>query len=420
MVAPLVVGAIVVRVLYLVVIVSGRPPASDADQYLDIARHVRAGEGFVMQWPQLRVHATAFRPPAYPALLGAWMRVFGESVTAARCLNLVLGVVVVVATFALVRRLRGDRAGLVAGGLVCVYPPLLANDATTLAEPLALVLLLAVVWAAMDRRWWLAGVTAGLLTLTKPSAQGFVAMLVVLAFVLAFRERSGGPWIRRALVASATVLATAAVVVVPWIVRNQVELGTTSVVTSNGFNLMAIYGDVARERGTFVDIVGDPAYQSMHFRLLRLDEGQWNDELTRRALSQIREHPGYVASTVGNNLRYWFELSPGRNDIPESQDGRDVDFRHLTLPLFYPVTVLGLAGLGVALARPGRPGRPGARLAVLLLVLSALYATATSLVLVAPPRLRAPFDLACCIGVGLLVAELPGTGQGCRRGLPLR
>ena len=54
---------------------------------------------------------------------------------------------------------------------------------------------------------------------------------------------------------------------------------------------------------------------------------------------------------------------------------------------------------------------------VRLLVLLAGSFVVVSLVSVAPPRLRAPFDLVCCIGVGLLVDRLWPAGEAGAAGL---
>src|SRR5205823_12967239 len=86
----------------------------------------------------------------------------------------------------------------------------------------------------------------------------------------------------------------------------------------------------------------------------------------------------------------------GRNRSPELQDGRDWTFRSDTLPLFYAVTVLGCFGIANVLS--GRESR--------LLVAIVAYFLAANLLLVAPPRLRAPFDLLCCIGAGIAIDRL--------------
>ena len=71
---------------------------------------------------------------------------------------------------------------------------------------------------------------------------------------------------------------------------------------------------------------------------------------------------------------------------------------------------MGLAGLGLAL-RPRRQQDgigPTGRLGTVVLVSAAAYFTVASVVTVAVPRLRAPFDLVCCLGVGVLVAVVSG------------
>ena len=55
---------------------------------------------------------------------------------------------------------------------------------------------------------------------------------------------------------------------------------------------------------------------------------------------------------------------------------------------------------------------------VALVLAIAAYFTLSSLVLVAPPRVRAPFDLCCCIGVGLAV-DWVWRRVASRRGAPV-
>jgi hypothetical protein len=102
----------------------------------------------------------------------------------------------------------------------------------------------------------------------------------------------------------------------------------------------------------------------------------------------------YVFTVIGTNSKAWFELVPSDGDDAERLDGRNISVRHWALPEFYLFTIGGIAGLVVTRRQ---------RHTVLLIAVS-LYFTAASLVLVAPPRLRTPFDLINCIGLGLLAA----------------
>jgi hypothetical protein len=140
--------------------------------------------------------------------------------------------------------------------------------------------------------------------------------------------------------------------------------------------------------------VFDPAFDDDGLRLSQFDEAVWNDTLTDMALDGARENPGYVLTTIQRNFGTYFEIAPQDNEWAEENDGRNADFRSATLPLFYVVTLIGLAGIAVSLRDP--------RLWPLALAVAQF--AVLSLLLVAPPRLRAPFDVMCCIGVGLLVA----------------
>ena len=79
--------ALVVRVAYLGFATGSIRLHSDAAQYDALARHLAAGDGYVDTYPQLHLHATAFRPPGYPALLSIFYRVFGPSAGLARGLG---------------------------------------------------------------------------------------------------------------------------------------------------------------------------------------------------------------------------------------------------------------------------------------------------------------------------------------------
>ena len=369
--------ALVARVLYWILITPDYVPQSDAAQYQDLARHILRGEGFSQLFPQLYPHPTAFRPPGYPYLLAGTIRVFGDNVVSGRVLSLVCGLVTVALVYLLTRRLASGPAAVVAALAVALFPPLLANDTVLLTEPLSLALLAGLMLALVCRRWPTAAVLCGLLILTRASAQYLVAPLAL--WVL---WRLG--W-KRAL----GFLAIALAVVSPWIIRNQLQLGSPLYVTSNGFNLAGTYSPPARESKRFVDPVEDGRFEQ--FRLAQFDEADWADQLQAFALHDIRTHPGQVPGVVWRNAQHLFEFTPKFNEWAESVDGRNLDFRGATLWSFYVVTVVGMFGLIVRRRSPE----------VVLVLGIALYFVLGSLVLVSPPRLRAPFDLCMCIGVGL-------------------
>lgn len=354
---------------------------SDAGQYHELATNLAEGRGFSLVFPQLELHPTAFRPPLYPFLLSLWYRVFGTEPTAGRILSVIIGVLVVLATFAVVSRFATPAAGLVAGTLVAVFPPIIANDVLTLTEGLSLLLLLVGVHACLERRWALAGISCGLLTLTRPSAQFLVLLLVAWLVVHVGWVRAG----------AATALFAA--VVAPWIVRNAVELDRPVLVTSNGFNMAAIYSEEAQENGEFVNPVLHPGFADM--RLSQFDEGKWDAALQERGLANLRADPGLLGRVVARNALAWLELDPSLNGGAEVADGRNLTVRTWSIPMFYGLVVVGLLGLWRARSQD----------IALVAGAVAAYFTLASLLFVAPPRVRVPVDLVLCIGVGLFVAH---------------
>lgn len=374
--------ALVVRVVYVLVVLREYGPVSDALHYHSIAAAIAEGRGVVHPFPFDFVHPTAWRPPLYPLVLGAVYAVTGPRLGAAEALNVALGTSVVVLAVVLSWRLAGWWAALATGVLVAVYPPLIFNDGPPLSEPLGLVLLLATLLLVIDRRVLGAGVASGLLLLTRPSGQFFVVALA--GWVL---WRLG--W-RRAL---AYVLVVG-VVVAPWMLRNWIRLGSPVIVTSNGFNLNAVYSPEAKAAGGFVDGVFDPRFATLRAGIT--NEVKLDAALRRHALASIREDPSQVFEVAAHNALGMFELRPSYNTAPEALDGRNLRVRRLSLPLVWLVLPSGLIGMWAMRRRPGTGP----------LVLAAVVFPAVSLVSVAPPRLRAPLDLVCCIAVGGLAAEV--------------
>ena len=372
---------------------ASRPLTSDAGQYHEIAANLANGRGFVHQFPQFDLHPTAFRPPLYPFILSVVYRVFGPEEAVGRAFSVVVGVAVVLTLFLVLDKHCGRVAAVTGATLVAVYPPLIANDTVTLTEGVSLLLLVLLLDAAVSDRWLLTALYGGLLTLARPSAQFLILVLAIWLF------RSIG-W-RRALAA----VGVSVLVVAPWVVRNYLEVGTPVVVSSNGFNLAAMYSVEAQNLGAFVDPVYNPGFNDM--RLMQFNEADWDGELQRRALENIRRDPTQVLTVMGRNFLAMSEMKPSFNRSAEELDGRNMEVRVATMPFFYIVSIFGVVGLFVHRRQ---------RLASLAIVI-ALYFMLASLVFVSPPRLRAPIDLMLCIGVGLLVGGLPerSTARGSAR-----
>ncbi len=387
---PVTVG-LVVRLAYWVVISPDWSPRSDARQYVDLARAIAAGDGFSARFPSDALHPTAFRPPLYPAILAVPTKVFGPDVLwPARLLAVAIGLGVIALTVTYARRIAGDRAGLVAGLAVAIVPSLVANDTITMTESLGLLLSLGVLLALLDDRAALAGVLSGLLLLTRPNAY-----LVVLVVTVALWRSVG--W-RRALLS----VGVCVLVVSPWVLRNAVVVGAARLVTSDGFTSAAIYGPPALESGGFMDPTVDDWYRDQGIWDLHDDEAAWNSALISQAIDGIASRPTVVLERAVDGAATMAELPGHRAWAAELVDGRDPRFRDATLFVFPILVALGLTGTAMRI----RDRRTWPALAIVGGFL------ALSLVTVSVPRLRGPFDLLMCIGIGYLAAWVQGRRSG--------
>lgn len=388
--------ALLVRIVYCLTILRHYTPISDASDYYKIAVSFSQGHGISTTFPFGYAHATAFRPPLFPALLGAVFWVTGPSLGVAEAVNVVLGCTVVALLAILTARHAGRRAGLIAGGLACVYPPLLANDGPPLTEPLALVLLLSALLALGRRRVLVAGLAVGALVLTRPSAQ-LLVLVVGVWLLLAVG------WRRTAVFAVAV-----GVVVLPWVARNEVVYGKPVLVTSNGFNLAAAWSDIALAQGKPADPVYDPRFAFLHTGPARTNEADLDANFRAEGLRGLRAHPGEVPSVLWRNARFLLDLHLGKDNGAERYDGRNLTLRYDALPAVWLVMLLGVVGL-VRLRR----SRDG-----ILLLLVGGYFLLVSIAAVSPPRLRAPLDVLFLLGTATVVSAAVGHWSARRRLAP--
>ncbi len=101
--------ALAVRIAYVLVFLRNYHPQTDAQHYIDIATQLAHGNGFAADYPYGFEHATAFRPPLYPLLLGTAFAIFGVHLAVAQALNVILGSGVVVLMAIVASRIGGRR-----------------------------------------------------------------------------------------------------------------------------------------------------------------------------------------------------------------------------------------------------------------------------------------------------------------------
>ena len=288
----------------------------------------------------------------------------------ARIVEALLGVGTILVVFALGWRLggrvHGRRAGLFAAFAVAVYPPFIHSTGVIMSEPPAMFTLpagiLAFLWAAEKKRtWaWLApGFLFGLTAMFRPEYLFAGAALVLLAAVwmaLGAERDRGWDW-RAGLTAATVVLVAMLLPILPWTVRNYVELDKVVPISTGGGKALYVGtylpgdGEYQRVKEILADRYFDSPFSYSDEELDALDPTPLFDEVAKErhpdlprdeALGKagkenfekfFGEDPlGYAAMTVRKVWRMW---SSGVGEAMSSTPGRVVQVL---------LVLLGLAG----------------------------------------------------------------------------
>jgi 4-amino-4-deoxy-L-arabinose transferase-like glycosyltransferase len=289
--------ALVLRVLWVAVVQpdprDGR--TDDTWVYYTVSRTLADGDGYVDIVEQL---PTASVLPGYPAILSLLFLLPGDDVAAARAFNVFLGVAMVAGVYYLGSRLWDRRAGLIAAGTMALFPSHIFFASLLMREPLfaaALVgfLCLALAWTIERRpsplQVLLLGVVAGFVVMVR--TEGFAVVgVIVLAWLLIHRS-----W-RRVAAYSGLLLLGMAVLIVPWTVRNAVQVGSP-VVTYTG-------GGVVLAEAHHADAGGRPAQELSQSMGMRYAIRFQNLPQPERDVRKDRE-------ALADSFRYAFTHIPG-------------------------------------------------------------------------------------------------------------
>jgi 4-amino-4-deoxy-L-arabinose transferase-like glycosyltransferase len=340
----------------------------DEQQFIDIARHLSAGEGYV---------SDSFRAnPILPAFVSVVFRVFGPSLLYPRIAQAILGALTCVLIARIGRRVGGERAGLVAGLLSALYLPHVYLSGVFYVDVvltfLSAVLVLFLMRAGADGRLGDvvgAGVALGLVTLTRPLYLAYLPAPCLL-WLWAGRRRPVRALVRCAVFTVCTILT-----ILPWTLRNHAVYGRV-VPVSTGFGTKLWEGNNPAARGDADD------------RDLRWTRGDWNarlaglpaaerEALNRRyeqvsrdvqarrergdddylamdpillpiALEYMRENPGHTAWLYGQKLLTLY--SAFTRTWTENPD-TSVRNQWVAALTFYPLLALAVVGAAMGIRR---------------------------------------------------------------------
>jgi 4-amino-4-deoxy-L-arabinose transferase-like glycosyltransferase len=196
------------------------PLPGDGRYYYQTGKLIAAGKGLV---DPAAGTPTAQHPPVLSSFLALLDLLGISSVEAQRIALAIVSTAAVPLVYLLGRKVAGSVAGLVAAAIAAISPLWFQPGGQLMSESLYLIAISAMLWLALlvveqPTLWRVIalGSTIGIATMTRSEAIWFIAGAVVLVVVVA-------RW-RRALLALALVGAFA-LVVAPWLIRNEVQMG---------------------------------------------------------------------------------------------------------------------------------------------------------------------------------------------------
>jgi 4-amino-4-deoxy-L-arabinose transferase-like glycosyltransferase len=345
---------------------------------------------------------TAFRPPLFPLSLAALYKVVGVGSAktrwaAGRVMEAVFGAAVVLLICLIGVRLFGRTAGLVAGGIAAVYPPLVLVGSSLLSESLFIPLELGSVWAALVHRdsehryrWAvLSGVLVGLAELTR--SNGF-ALALPIGFLVWSQRPSRTPRAHdsvidvRAVRAPAAFLAAFVLTLVPWTVRDyHVFHQFVPITTEAGYGLAGAYNPAVQARTDYPALWQFPTedVHNVWARYPKANEAEVSAHLTDVALDYIAAHPSSVLKTAyWNVLRLLNLTGPGIERGFAGGEGYSPTLAQDSVYAFWVVLALAIAGAFTRAARLAPKALWGCPIVVML----------TTVVLLGLTRYRSPAD----------------------------
>ncbi len=378
---------------------------------------------------------TAYFPPGFPYFLAVVDLIDGHraggkaAIEPARTAQAVLGTVTVGLIGLVAWEAFGEAIALVAMALAAAYPVFIEMSGVLMAENLLLVFELAAVWAALRAHRarypyvWIGatGILLGLATLTHQNAIVFVIPLgfaavsacgrrVTPAAVTAHDGGSmvvtatgihGRPEMRtqprdrwwtgrgKAAGAVALLLVTTVLMILPWTIRNAVELhhfipvsdetGITLVGTYNPTS--AAYSPVPYKWRFFWKI---PADAGLVREVGQYTEPALSAKLESQALDYIGNHPVAPLAVAYHNTLRMFELE-GTRAWHASAIALDIPYANARAGVvaFWLLCLLALAGIATRAARAAPRW---------IWWLPVLYAVSIVFVNVETPRFREPID----------------------------
>jgi 4-amino-4-deoxy-L-arabinose transferase-like glycosyltransferase len=393
--AVIVVGALVLRVVYVLACRRNFDPHGDAYFYHAAANLLAEGKGFISPFFAPGLHREAAEhPPLYTIFLAIPSVLGMKSVLTHLLWSCVLGAATVGLVGWLGRAVGGARVGIVAAAIAAVYPNLWAPDGMLQAETLSMFAAAATLLLAYRYRrqpsWQRLALVGAACALGALARSELILLIPLLVVPLAWSTRSQS-WRGRVRWLGASVLA-AAIVLAPWTMYNTTRFVHPVLLSAQVDPLLAsanchstYYGEL---QGYF-DIQCAARIAKEHGLTLKDDESQENVVYRREALEYVRSHLSRLPAVEGVRLLrivglYRTELYVNADAYIEGRN--PVWISWAALYSFWVLALLAIAG--VVGRRRSTRGRRRASTPIYPLIAAIVVVLVTVLVTYASTRFR--------------------------------
>jgi 4-amino-4-deoxy-L-arabinose transferase-like glycosyltransferase len=325
------------------------PLIGDGLEFHLLANLVADGRGGVVPLAAAQGHVspTADKPPLYTLTLTGLSALGLRSPGEHHVSGVLTGTACAMTVALLAREVAGRRvAGVVAGALCAVYPPLVMADGSLRSESLFALMVTGALLACVRyrrrpaARWAAAAAVAvALAALTR----GEGILLAALLPLGLWRWRPAGARGAHAAVASAVLV----LVLAPWLVRCWVVFDQPVAISTNTGGLIA--GANCDETYRAGPLLGQWSYRCATVPTAEPNEARAADAARARGLRYARDHAGRLPVVLGVRLGRTFELYHPRRQAQEQRfyEGRALALARIAFWAFYVIVALGALALGL-------------------------------------------------------------------------
>ena len=261
------------------------------------------------------------RMPGYPLFLASVWRVTGsQAYLPAQWLQVLLGSLLPLLLYGAARRLFGETAGVVAGTITAINPPMAWLSVVPLYDGFVLLLAGLVLWllARAEGRgqpladWAWIGLVAAAGVYFKSTF-----LLVPPLVVAAAAPRLG---LRRAALRGALAVGIPLIALLPWVVRNE-RLYDRAILTNTFFwaTVWEGFGEIGNDFGAVLDDRATYAMVTAGHPEVAYASPEYDDLIRPRVLEVLKTRPGFLVRLAAHRVLRGLLLPDDRWGIPPAE-----------------------------------------------------------------------------------------------------